>query len=69
MKIKELQNIKVKEVKELKSLILNKKLELLKNQVKMLSGKEKNLKKTWALKKEIAQLMTIVKEKEFLKGE
>ncbi|AKM82991.1 50S ribosomal protein L29 [Candidatus Woesebacteria bacterium RIFOXYC1_FULL_31_51] len=68
MKIKELQSIKIKEIKELKALVLKKKLELLKNQVKMLSGKEKNLKKTWALKKEIAQIMSIIKEKEFLES-
>ncbi|KKP31651.1 MAG: hypothetical protein UR20_C0034G0014 [Candidatus Woesebacteria bacterium GW2011_GWE2_31_6] len=68
MKIKELQRIKIKEIKELKALVLKKKLELLKNQVKMLSGKEKNLKKTWALKKEIAQIMSIIKEKEFLES-
>ncbi|MDO8340405.1 MAG: hypothetical protein Q7T59_00345 [Candidatus Woesebacteria bacterium] len=68
MKIKELQSIKIKEIKELKALVLKKKLELLKNQVKMLSGKEKNLKKTWALKKEISQIMSIIKEKEFLES-
>jgi ribosomal protein L29 len=68
MKIKELETIKIKEVKELKALVLKKKLELLKNQVKMLSGKEKNLKKAWALKKEVSQIMSIIKAKEFLEG-
>ncbi|MDP1759914.1 MAG: 50S ribosomal protein L29 [Candidatus Woesebacteria bacterium] len=66
MKTKEFKSIKIKEIKELKNLVSKKKLELIKNQVKMLSGKEKNLKKIWALKKEIAQLLTVIKEKEFL---
>lgn len=66
MKTKEFKSIKIKEIKELKNLVSKKKLELIKNQVKMLSGKEKNLKKIWGLKKEIAQLLTVIKEKEFL---
>ena len=66
MKTKEFKSIKIKEIKEIKDLISKKKLELSKNQVKMLSGKEKNIKKTWELRKEIAQLLTIVKEKELI---
>lgn len=66
MKTKEFKSIKIKEIKELKNLVSKKKLELIKNQVKILSGKEKNLKKIWALKKEIAQLLTVIKEKKFL---
>lgn len=58
--------MKIKEIKELKSLISKKKLELIKNQAKMLSGKEKGLKKNWMLKKEIAQISTLIKEKQFL---
>lgn len=66
MKIKEFKIMKIKEIKELKSLISKKKLELIKNQAKMLSGKEKGLKKNWMLKKEIAQISTLIKEKQFL---
>ena len=32
----------------------------------ILKGKEKNLKRIWALKKEIAQVLTLIKEKELL---
>ena len=66
MKAKEFGNLKIKEIKELKSLISKKKLEQIKIQVKMHSGKEKNLKRIWALKKEIAQVLTLIKEKELL---
>lgn len=66
MKTKEFGSIKVKEIKELKTLVSKKKLEVIKIQVKMHSGKEKNLKKIWALRKEIAQVLTLIKEKEFL---
>lgn len=63
MKIKELKEIKNKEVKDLEKLVSKQKLELIKNQVKIAGGKEKNLKKSWALRKEIAQLLTIIKTK------
>ena len=66
MKTKEFGSLKTKEIKELKDLVSKKKLELIKNQVKILSGKEKNLKKIWGLRKEIAQVLTIIKEKELL---
>lgn len=68
MKTKEFGNLKIKEIKELKALIFKKKLELIKIQVKMHSGKEKNLKKIWALKKEVSQILTLIKEKEFIEN-
>lgn len=64
MKIKELKKIRTKEIKELNTLLAKKRLELGKIQVKILSGKEKNLKAAKHTKKEIAQLMTIIKENE-----
>jgi len=63
MKIKELNDIKTKETKDLVKLVEKQKLELIKNQVKIAGGKEKNLKKSWGLRKEIAQLLTIIKQK------
>ena len=63
MKVKQLQEIKSKEVKELEKLVSQKKLEVIKNQVKIAGGKQKNLKVAWVLKKEIAQLLTIIKLK------
>ncbi|MFZ3301822.1 MAG: 50S ribosomal protein L29 [Microgenomates group bacterium] len=63
MKIKEIKELKTKTVKDLQDLVLKKKLELVKNTVKIAGGKEKNLKVAWTLKKEIAQILTIIKMK------
>lgn len=61
MKIKELKELKTKEAKDLISLVSKKKVELIKNQVKIAGGAEKNLKKSWNLRKEIAQILTLIK--------
>lgn len=57
------KNLRTKELKELKTFLDKKRLELAKIQVKILSGKEKNLKAAKFVKKEIAQLLTILKER------
>ncbi len=67
MKIKELKDLNTKEIKDLESLVSKKKLELIKNQVKIAGGQEKSIKKNWTLRKEIAQLLTIIKMKGFTK--
>lgn len=63
MKIKEVKDLKTKTVKDLTDLVSKKKLELVKNTVKIAGGKEKNLKRSWIVKKEIAQIMTVLKMK------
>ncbi len=63
MKIKEVKDLTTKTVKELETLVSKKKLELVKNTVKIAGGKEKNLKVAWILRKEIAQIMTVLKLK------
>jgi ribosomal protein L29 len=63
MKIKEVKDLTTKTVKELETLVSKKKLELVKNTVKIAGGKEKNLKVAWTLRKEIAQIMTVLKLK------
>lgn len=63
MKIKELKELKTKELKDLLSLVAKKKVELLKNAVKIAGGKEKDIKKNWTLRKEIAQILTIINTK------
>ena len=63
MKIKELQEIKNKEIKDLQAMALKLRLELSRNAVKIAGSKEKNLKKAWNIKKEIAQILTIIKNK------
>lgn len=63
MKIKEVKDLTTKTVKELEALVSKKKLELVKNTVKIAGGKEKNLKTAWLIRKEIAQIMTVIKMK------
>ena len=63
MKIKEVKDLKTKTIKDLEALVSKKKLELVKNTVKIAGGKEKNLKTAWLIRKEIAQIMTIIKMK------
>lgn len=60
MKTKEIKELRNKEIKDLLSLVLKKKLELVQNMVKLLGSKEKNIKKSKILKKEIAQILTIL---------
>jgi ribosomal protein L29 len=63
MKIKELKEIKNKEVKDLEKMVSQKKLELIKNQVKIAGAQEKNIKKSWTLRKEIAQILSVIRSK------
>lgn len=56
-------NYKDQDKKELEKVLVSKRLDLVKNQVTIASGKEKNLKKGWSLKKEIAQILTMLKIK------
>lgn len=63
MKIKELKDIKTKDVKDLEKTVSKLKMDLSKNAVKVAGGKEKNLKVARNIRKEIAQLLTIIKTK------
>jgi|GEM_PF-930914 ribosomal protein L29 len=69
MKIKDLKDIRTKEMKEIRNLIGKKKIELLELMVKIKSGGEKNLKKVKNLRKDIAQILTIKREKELTEKE
>jgi ribosomal protein L29 len=66
MKKKDLQNIRTKKIKTLEKLVGEKKLELVKIRLAMKVGKEKNLKKAKNLRREIAQILTIIREKELI---
>lgn len=66
MKIKELNNTRTKDLKTIETLLTKKRLEMSKIQVKILSGKEKNLKTMKFIKKEIAQLLTLINEKKLI---
>lgn len=64
MKKKELTELRSKEVGELIKLLKDKKEKLAKLAPEIAIGKEKNLKKAAILRKEIAQILTMVREKE-----
>lgn len=57
MKKKELIELRAKEVGPLKKLVREKKLQLL---------KEKDAKKAWAVRRDIAQSLTMIREKELM---
>ncbi len=69
MKIKELRDLRTKDVKEIERLVSAKKLELIKSQAEKSLSKEKNLKKAKNLRRDISQMLTIIREKEVIKSE
>ena len=69
MKKKDLVDLKTKEVKDLNKILGDKKAELEKIMVNVSVGKEKNLKSAKNLRRDISQILTMVKEKEILKKE
>ncbi|MCS7091945.1 MAG: 50S ribosomal protein L29 [Patescibacteria group bacterium] len=63
---KDLKELAKKTISELKSLLAQKKKDLVLASLSVLSGKEKNVKKAKLIRLEIAQISTIIREKEFL---
>lgn len=62
MKRKDLTTLREKKLEELKKMVNEKKIELTKVHLNLVSGKEKNVKKARNLKIEIAQILTIIGE-------
>ena len=62
MKIKEIKELRAKDIKDLEALVIKKRQELLKLNVKLLAGKEKNVKLLKNMKKDIVQLLTLKSE-------
>ena len=69
MKKKDILDVRGKAEKEIANSLKEKKLELAKTKVKIASGEEKNIKKAKNLRREIAQLLTILKEKALMEKE
>ena len=67
MKKKDYNELKSKEISELAKTVKVKKAELAKLGPKVISGEEKNLKKAANLRREVAQMLTLIREKEILK--
>ena len=67
MKKNELTNFRTKKEAELRASVLAKKHELLLFYAKIVSGGEKNLKKGRNIKRDIAQMLTLARQKELTK--
>lgn len=66
MKKKEFNDLKAKDINALKKLAREKKLEADKKRMEIMGGKEKNLKATNNLRHDLAQILTVVREKEII---
>src|SRR3989344_4372281 len=67
MKKKDLQDLRAKGTEELNKKAAEMGLELIKVKAKLLGSKEKNLKKVKFIRRDLAQISTIIREKEILK--
>ena len=66
MKRKEFNDLKVKDIKTLRKLAMEKKFEAAKHKMEIMGGKEKNLKSTNNLRHDLAQILTVIREKEIM---
>lgn len=69
MKKKQLQEIIKNDIKDLESQVVKLKNELQEVNVAIISGKEKNIKKPRGLRRDIAQIMSIIQQKKGQKAE
>ena len=66
MKKKDFTDLKGKTIKDLLKMANDKKSEVKKAKMNVLAGKDKNLKSSRNLKRDIAQILTLVREKEIV---
>lgn len=66
MKRKDFTDLRTKDIKTLKKLAMEKKLEVAKKKMEIMGGKEKNIVAAGNLRKELAQILTLVREKEII---
>lgn len=64
MKKEELKKLRAKDMKELEKVLNESQKQLGESSLKIVGAKEKNLKKVRNLRRDIAQILTIVREKE-----
>lgn len=68
MKRKEFNDLRGRDIKDLKKLVVAKKLESEKAKMKILGGREKNFKIKENLSREIAKILTLIREKEIIES-
>ena len=66
MKKKDLQSLRSKSIEDLRKMVSEKKDEANEAFLKTKAGQEKNLKKVKNLRTDIAQILTLIKEKEII---
>jgi ribosomal protein L29 len=66
MKTKDLKDLRTKDVKSLMKLATDKGLEAAKAKMGAVSGKEKNIKLALNIRREVAKILTLAREKEIL---
>lgn len=66
MKRKEFTDLKTKQIKDLLKMVSAKTLEADKKQMEVSGGKEKNLRSVKNLRKDIARILTLIKEKQII---
>lgn len=69
MKKKDLTDLRNKKTNELEKLLAKKRNELVNTYAKIKAGQEKNLKKAKNIRRDVAQILTIIREKELLEQE
>lgn len=69
MKKKDLSKLKEKSIKDLRKMVEEKKKEAQETFAKIKGGQEKNVKKFKSLRKDIAQILTLIGEKQIVKKE
>jgi ribosomal protein L29 len=66
MKRKEFNDLRIKDMVTLRKLAMEKRLEAAKKKMEILGSKEKNLKSTGSLRHDLAQILTLIREKEIV---
>ncbi len=66
MKRKDFEDLRTKSAQEIGKILVAKRLEANKKRMEALAGKEKNLKLYRNLRREIAKILTLVREKEII---
>jgi ribosomal protein L29 len=66
MKKKEFNDLREKDLKTLQKMAREKKFESAKTRMEIMGGKEKNLKATNNMRHDLAQILTLVREKEIM---
>jgi ribosomal protein L29 len=66
MKRKDFNDLRTKDLTTLKKLATDKKLEASKKKMEIMGGKDKNLKAHRIMRRDLAQVLTLIREKEIM---